>query len=114
MPGVFLDLALLALLAGYALGGYRQGLLVSATSIVGFLGGGALGMAVLPPLLRGTSLKDKPAALALTTLFAVWVTAALGQYALRRLGVAAIPSHPEGRCATYRRGAGMRWTGMAC
>ena len=89
MPGVFLDLALLALLAGYALGGYRQGLLVSATSIVGFLGGGALGMAVLPPLLRGTTLKDKPAALALTTLFAVWVTAALGQYALRRLGVAA-------------------------
>ena len=24
-----------------------------------------------------------------------------------------IPSHSEGRCATYRRGAGMRWTRMA-
>ena len=25
----------------------------------------------------------------------------------------AIPSHSEGRCATYRRGAGMRWTWIA-
>lgn len=52
-PGIFLDLVLVALLGSYALTGYRQGLLVSVLSLVGFLGLGALGMAVLPQLMRG-------------------------------------------------------------
>src|ERR671913_2581779 len=37
------DLVLIALALAFALSGFRQGLLVSATSIVGFLGGAVLG-----------------------------------------------------------------------
>ena len=37
------DLVLIALALLFALSGFRQGLLVSATSIVGFLGGAVLG-----------------------------------------------------------------------
>jgi uncharacterized membrane protein required for colicin V production len=51
--GLAIDLVLLALLLGYAASGYRQGLVVSVLSLVGFLGGGALGMAVLPTLFAG-------------------------------------------------------------
>jgi len=51
--GLAIDLVLLALLLGYAASGYRQGLVVSVLSLVGFLGGGALGMAVLPALFAG-------------------------------------------------------------
>ena len=39
----FVDLVLIALALLFALSGFRQGLLVSATSIVGFLGGAVLG-----------------------------------------------------------------------
>ena len=39
----FVDLLLIALALLFALSGFRQGLLVSATSIVGFLGGAVLG-----------------------------------------------------------------------
>jgi len=39
----FVDLVLIALALVFALSGFRQGLLVSATSIVGFLGGAVLG-----------------------------------------------------------------------
>jgi S1-C subfamily serine protease len=46
--GVFLDVLLLILLGAYAVSGFRQGLVVSVLSLVGFLGGGALGMALLP------------------------------------------------------------------
>ena len=50
--GWLVDAVLVGVLLWYAVSGYRQGLLVSVLSLVGFLGGGALGMAVLPVLLR--------------------------------------------------------------
>jgi S1-C subfamily serine protease len=46
-----IDLLLLVLIVGYTVIGFRQGLLVSAASLVGFLGGGALAMWLLPALL---------------------------------------------------------------
>jgi S1-C subfamily serine protease len=46
-----IDVLLLVLIVGYTIAGYRQGLLVSVTSLVGFLGGGALAMWLLPHLL---------------------------------------------------------------
>lgn len=49
---LILDVLLGLLLVTYAVTGYRQGLLVSALSLVGFLGGGALGMWLLPALLQ--------------------------------------------------------------
>jgi S1-C subfamily serine protease len=44
------DLALIALALAFALSGFRQGLLVSATSIVGFLGGAVLGAQLSGPV----------------------------------------------------------------
>ena len=52
-PGIVLDLVLIAMLGSYALTGFRQGLVVSVLSLVGFLGFGALAMAYLPALMRG-------------------------------------------------------------
>ena len=46
----FVDLALIALALLFALSGFRQGLLVSATSILGFLGGAVLGAQLSGPV----------------------------------------------------------------
>jgi S1-C subfamily serine protease len=46
----FVDLVLIALALLFALSGFRQGLLVSATSIVGFLGGAVLGAQLSGPV----------------------------------------------------------------
>ncbi|MEI2730558.1 MAG: MarP family serine protease [Dermatophilaceae bacterium] len=48
--GTVLDVLLGLVLVGYAVSGFRHGLLVSALSLVGFLGGGFVGMMVLPGL----------------------------------------------------------------
>lgn len=47
-----IDLVLAVVLAGYALAGFRQGLVVSLLSLVGFVGGGVLAMWALPQLLE--------------------------------------------------------------
>ncbi|MDQ1539017.1 MAG: hypothetical protein QOE58_3410 [Actinomycetota bacterium] len=47
-----LDVGLVLVLISYAAVGYRHGFVVSVMSVVGFLGGGALGMWILPELLR--------------------------------------------------------------
>jgi len=47
-----IDLVLAVVLLGYAFSGFRQGLAVSLLSLAGFLGGGALAMWGLPPLLE--------------------------------------------------------------
>ena len=46
--GMLLDIVLVVLLGSYAVSGFGQGLVWSVLSRVGFVGGGALGMAVLP------------------------------------------------------------------
>lgn len=46
--GDLLDVVLALAVLGFALSGYRQGLLVGALSFVGFIGGGALGAALAP------------------------------------------------------------------
>ena len=43
-----LDVLLIVLLVGYAISGYRQGLVVSVMSLAGFLAGGAVAMWLLP------------------------------------------------------------------
>lgn len=47
-----IDLLLTLVLVGYAVSGFRQGVVVSVLSLTGFLGGGALAMWGLPPLLE--------------------------------------------------------------
>jgi len=51
VTGSVLDVVLVVMLLLYAVTGYRQGILLSALSLVGFLGGGALGMWLLPSVL---------------------------------------------------------------
>jgi len=48
-----IDLVLIAILIGYAVSGYRQGLVVGACSLGGFIGGALLAMWVVPPLATG-------------------------------------------------------------
>jgi len=78
--GLVLDIVLLLLLGSYAASGYRQGLLVSGLSLVGFLGGGAVGMTVLPQRFAGWSwATEHPLASRGLLIGAVFFLAALGQ-----------------------------------
>jgi S1-C subfamily serine protease len=75
-----LDVALTAVLVGYALIGHRQGLVVSVMSLVGFLSGGALGMWLLPILLKRWDSVDNNGGLRTVVLiFWVFVLASVGQ-----------------------------------
>ena len=46
-----LDAVLVLAVAGFAISGWRQGLVVGAMSFLGFLGGGVLGAKVAPTVL---------------------------------------------------------------
>ncbi|MEP7018163.1 MAG: CvpA family protein, partial [Actinomycetota bacterium] len=75
-----LDIALAAVLVGYALIGYRQGFVVSVMSLVGFLAGGALGMWLLPILLkRWDSLDNNGGLRTAVLIFWVFILASVGQ-----------------------------------
>ncbi|HUR51069.1 MAG TPA: MarP family serine protease [Mycobacteriales bacterium] len=77
MHGDLLDVLLLGASALFAISGYRQGFVVGVLSFVGFLGGGVLGAAVAPELLRTTSLSESsrtPVAVGI-----VFLAASLGQ-----------------------------------
>jgi S1-C subfamily serine protease len=83
-----IDVLLLLILVGYTVSGYRQGLVVSAMSLVGFLGGGALAVWLLPKVLGGwlgsTSTTDVRSSLVLVG--GVLVAAAAGQGVLGAVG----------------------------
>ncbi len=87
MTGPILDLVLVLVLLLYAVAGYRQGLLVSVLSLVGFLGGGALGMWLLPPLLERFDwvVEHEPARVALLVV-GVFAAASIGQGVASTLG----------------------------
>jgi S1-C subfamily serine protease len=77
---VIVDVLLGLLLVSYAVTGYRQGLLVSTMSLVGFLAGGALGMWLLPQLLERWAPVDGNALWHTVLLvFGVFVLASIGQ-----------------------------------
>lgn len=92
MSSTVLDIVLAALLVSYGFTGYRHGLVVSVLSLVGFLSGGALGMWLLPDLLRRWhSVDDSVLWRTAVLVFGVFVFASLGQaiavgigYRLRR------------------------------
>ena len=78
------DLALIALALVFALSGFRQGLLVSATSFLGFLGGAVLGAQLSGPVaerIDGSSVSRVFAALVV-----VLGGAMLGQFGAAALG----------------------------
>jgi len=75
-----LDIALALVLVGYALIGHRQGFVVSVMSLVGFLSGGALGMWLVPMLLRRWDGFDNNVVWrTVVLLFWVFVLASMGQ-----------------------------------
>ena len=87
-PGaaLVLDLLLLVVLVGYAVSGLRQGLVVAALSLGGFLAGAVLGMAVVPDLLSSWEPGISRAALVLAgVLVLAWVLQLAGALAGRRL-----------------------------
>jgi len=75
-----LDMVLALVLVSYAFVGYRHGFVVSVMSLVGFLAGGAMGMWLIPELLRRWDAVDNNAVWrTLVLVFGVFVFAALGQ-----------------------------------
>jgi S1-C subfamily serine protease len=72
-----IDLVLVALMIGYAVSGYRQGLLVGTLSLGGFVGGAVLAMWLVPELFAG--LEPGPQR-ALVVLLGVILMAWLGQF----------------------------------
>jgi len=77
---LLLDVLLVLLLVSYAVTGYRQGLLVSTLSLLGFLGGGALGMWLLPSLLQSSQFAtDHELVRIVALVVGVFLLASLGQ-----------------------------------
>jgi S1-C subfamily serine protease len=75
-----LDLMLALVLVSYAFVGYRHGLVVSVMSLIGFLAGGALGMWVVPEVLRHWGIIDANVVWrTLVLVVGVFAVAALGQ-----------------------------------
>jgi S1-C subfamily serine protease len=79
-----IDLALVAVLIGYAVSGYRQGLVVGVLSLGGFVGGSLLAMWVVPNLAAGLQAGVQRS---LIVLVAVLVMAWLGQFVGSLVGV---------------------------
>jgi len=80
MTAFALDVVLAILLVSYGYTGYRHGFVVSVMSLIGFLCGGALGMWLLPELLRRWHTVDENVLWRTTALvFGVFVFASLGQ-----------------------------------
>ena len=81
-----IDIILLLLMAAYTVSGYRQGFLISASSLVGFLGCGALGMWLLPNMLSGWLQGPSDLRSSLILVGGVLICAALGQGVFGALG----------------------------
>jgi S1-C subfamily serine protease len=78
-----IDVILLLIILGYAVSGFRQGLLVGALSLGGFVGGAVLAMSVAPAALSGLEPGPQRSAI---VLLAVILTAWVGQFVGALLG----------------------------
>ncbi|WP_283139754.1 MarP family serine protease [Rhizohabitans arisaemae] len=87
---MYLDLILLALVVLFAISGYRQGFIIGVLSLVGFVGGGLLGVTIAPPIagLLVTGETEQ----ALVAIVVVFLTATIGQFASSTIG-AVVRSH---------------------
>jgi S1-C subfamily serine protease len=72
-----LDLILLALVALFAVSGYRQGFIVSLLSFIGFVGGGVLGVLLAPGI--ADAVVEGPGQQALLAIVIAFLCATLGQ-----------------------------------
>ncbi|MBO0651795.1 MarP family serine protease [Streptomyces triculaminicus] len=78
-----IDLLLLLIVVGYAVSGYRRGLVASAVLLAGFLGGAVLGVWALPYVLR--PFEAGTATAAIVAVLVVLVPAAMGHALAARL-----------------------------
>jgi S1-C subfamily serine protease len=97
VPGDFLDLILIAVIAAFAVAGYRQGFIIGVLSLVGFLGGVAVGAYFAPGLAR--SLAKNATWQAFLAILVVFFMAVIGMMIASGIGVA-LRSRVIGRPAT--------------
>ena len=97
MPGDLLDLILIALIAAFAVAGYRQGFIIGILSLAGFVVG-VIGGAVIAPGISRAFAKSVPWQ-AFIAILVVFATAVIGMLVASGLGVA-VRSRLTGRPAT--------------
>jgi S1-C subfamily serine protease len=98
-----IDLVLLLILLGYAVSGFRQGLVVGVLSLGGFVGGAVLAMWLAPQILGGIEAGPRRS---LFVLLAVVITAWTGQFLGALLGGRVRQLVPGGLIATADHAAG--------
>jgi S1-C subfamily serine protease len=91
-----IDVVLLLIMLGYAISGFRQGLLIGVLSLGGFVGGAVLAMFVAPQL---ASRLDPGSERSIVVLLAVIVTAWIGQFLGALLGGKLREAVPKGPVA---------------
>lgn len=91
-----IDIVLVLIMVGYAISGFRQGLVVGLLSLGGFVGGAVLAMFVVPQLVSGLDAGTKRS---IITLLAVIFTAWAGQFLGALIGGRIRQAVPEGAVA---------------
>lgn len=86
MPGDLLDLILIGVIVAFAVSGYRQGFIIGALSLAGFLGGAAFGLVIAPALAQ--SMVKGQAQQSLIAIVIVFAAAMIGQFAASTVGAA--------------------------
>lgn len=97
MPGDLLDLILIAVIAAFAVAGYRQGFIIGVLSLLGFVAGIALGAYIAPGISR--ALATRTSWQAFLAILVVFVTAVIGMLVASGIGVA-VRSRLNGRQLT--------------
>jgi S1-C subfamily serine protease len=98
VPGDLLDLILIAVIAAFAVAGYRQGFIIGVLSLVGFVAGIALGAFIAPGISR--ALATRASWQAFLAILVVFVTAVIGMLIASGIGVA-VRSRLNGRQLTF-------------
>jgi S1-C subfamily serine protease len=86
VAGDLLDLILIGVVAAFAVSGYRQGFIIGALSLAGFLGGAAFGLIIAPAIAE--ALVTGQAQRSLLAIVVVFVAAMIGQFAASTVGAA--------------------------
>jgi S1-C subfamily serine protease len=98
VPGDLLDLILIAVIAAFAVAGYRQGFIIGVLSLVGFIAGIALGAYLAPGISR--ALATRTSWQAFLAILVVFVTAVIGMLIASGIGVT-VRSRLNGRQLTF-------------
>jgi S1-C subfamily serine protease len=97
VPGDLLDLILIAVIAAFAVAGYRQGFIIGVLSLLGFVAGIAVGAYIAPGISR--ALANRASWQAFLAVLVVFVAAVIGMLVASGIGVA-VRSRLNGRQLT--------------